>query len=330
MNAWVYSRNTDLSVFGSALLLALLQGILIPRPEAVGLVFLYYFLDTPHRVSTFFYTLNSDRINSTHHRYFFWGIPIVVYLLSALMIMNNLFPILFKIYAHASLFHFMKQSQAWMMISAKKTLPQSAIENGLNTAAIYCAVWVPQIISMTFEQPTGWFRAGDIVQLPSFFRDFCVVISLGVGLLYLAQELKRWTCSHVVLWGKHFHLLVGLAVWVIGRLRPLDFMSPSLGIFIMLSCHTIPYFYLSHRYTKDRYTKNEKFWFCFKQHSHFFMWAVVCCLLITTLEYSYLYFFNFKSEYLTIVIMTSATTHYLYDSYLWKKNTHPEGAAVLS
>jgi hypothetical protein len=330
MNPWVYNRSTDLSVFGGAMLLALVLSLLFPTPVILGSMFVYVFIDITHSITTYFFTLNSDRINNSHHRFFFRGIPFLVYGLICAMIASGLYSLLFKIYALASVYHFMKQTQAWIVISGKKTRPKSRFEDNLNLCMSYCAVWAPQIISMTLDTPTFWFFPGDILKLPTFFKDATLGLSGLVLLTYGVVEVKRWHETRLILWGKHFHIIAGFLVWASARLFILAPVSATLGQFLMICTHSFSYLYLAHRYIKTRRAKHENFWPNIKHHYLFLLWIICCCMIVTTSEHLYIYQVKQKNLYVLGIIFTIALTHYIYDAYMWKKDTHPEGAEILS
>ena len=328
MNQWVYDRNTDFKVFGLSMLFAILLGMAFPDFDFYNTMFVYVFIDISHSFTTYFYTLSSDRINNSHHKYFFWGMITLIYSISCAMLYGGMGPWLVKLYTIASLYHFMKQSQAWIFIVGAKTRPKSKFESRVNYFASYGAVWCPQVISMTLKDPSPWFVPGDIPGLPSYFRE----ISLGVGALitvaYLGVEIKRWRDDRVILWGKHLHVAYGCLVWASARLGTLNFLSHSIAPLMMMATHSFPYYYLGHRYIKQRSSKGEKFWPYLNNHYLFIFLIWLTVLALTSAQFiSVRYIYN-KAYFVTAIFISIAVTHYIYDSYLWKRDTHPEGPEV--
>ncbi len=312
------------------MLFAILLGMAFPHFDFYNTMFVYVFIDISHSFTTYFYTLSSDRINNSHHRYFFWGILALVFTLSCTLFAIGMGKWIVKMYTIASLYHFMKQSQAWIFIVSKKTRPKSKFEDRVNFWASYGAVWCPQVISMTLERPTPWFIEGDIPGLPSYFREISLMAGALVAIPYLWIEIKRWREDKIILWGKHLHVAYGCLVWASARLGTLSFLSDSISPLMMMACHSFPYYYLGHRYIQKRSSLNEKFWPYFNNHYLFISFIWVTCITLTSFQYiSVRYIYN-KHFFVSCIFITIAVTHYIYDSYLWKKDTHPEGSNIFT
>jgi hypothetical protein len=328
MNQWVYDRDTDLKVFGLSMLFAISLGMAFPDFDFYNTMFVYVFIDISHSFSTYFYTLSSDRINSSHHRFFFWGILTLVFTISNSMLYGGMGNWLVKLYTIASVYHFMKQSQAWIFIVSKKSRPQTKFEDRLNFCVSYAAVWCPQVMSMAQEKAAPWFVEGDIPNLPFYFRELSLFIGAVVGIAYAALEINRWRKDRVILWAKHFHVAYGCLVWSAARLGSLSFLAESISPLMMMACHSFPYYYLGHRYIQKRSEQKEKFWPYFKSHNLFLLFIWATCLVLTSWQFISVRYIYGKSEFFSAIFISIAVTHYIFDSYLWKKETHPEGAEV--
>ncbi len=310
------------------MLFAILLGMAFPHFDFYKTMFVYVFIDISHSFTTYFYTLSSDRMNGGHHRYFFWGMLILIYSISISMFFGGMGYWLVKLYTIASLYHFMKQSQAWIFIVSHKTRPKTKFESRVNYFASYGAVWCPQVISMTLENPSPWFIPGDIPGLPSYFREISLSVGAVITVVYLWVEINRWRDERTILWGKHLHVAYGCLVWASARLGTLNFLSDSISPLMMMACHSFPYYFLGHRYIKQRSSQNEKFWPYINNHYLFITFIWVTCLTLTSAQFiSVRYIYN-KSYFVSAIFISIAVTHYIYDSYLWKKDTHPEGAEI--
>ena len=329
MNTWIYGKDRDFQVFGLPLLVAISLGILFPGIEFVHTMLVYVVVDISHSFSTYFYTMNSDRLMTTRHRYYFLSVPIVIYSLACLLRVFEFTALVLSVYTLWSLFHFMKQSQAWVIIAAKKNGPQTQLEKFSDSLISYVVVWCPQIISMAVDyEPTCWFIPGDIPNLPTSFKEISYGIASLSFIIYFFVEIRRWRRQRVVQWSKHFHVLNALTIWIIARMNVFHSMSQSVGPLIMMAGHSAPYFFLGHRYLKERVQQGERFWPNFKSHNVLIFSIWISCLILTALQFWRLQYP--RSLWVSSIPLTIALTHYAFDSYLWKKKFHPEGANVLS
>ena len=329
MNSWVYDKKTDLKVFGLSFLAAFLISALFPDGAFTKTLLVYTFIDISHSFTTYFFTLTSDRVNTTRHRYFFWGVLIGIFFIIFILLKLKFETMVINIWVYASIFHFMKQTQAWFFIANAKVGNHSKLEHFSNVFISYTAIWGPQIISMTLSNPSPWFEVGDVIKIPMVFRYLTITLMIISLIPYLYFEFKRWRETKTIALGKHFHLIMGCLIWFISRVLIFQDFLASLSGIMMMTTHSMAYLFLGQRYIRHRQVAGEKFWPYIKRHDLLVLWIWICTWILAASQW-WAYNHSGQPLYIYALMLTGALTHYAFDSYMWKKAKHPEGASVFS
>ena len=192
----------------------------------------------------------------------------------------------------------------------------------------WSAVWAPQVMSMANGSRVGWFRPGDIIQLPSIFDRLALAFAIISLCLYAGYELLRWKNEKIIHWSKHFHLLNNAIIWYFARLALFGQFSGSLMAFLIMCSHSLPYTYLGFRYVSERKKQGEKFWPNIESSYLFFL-----LIILASYFFTYVQFINWTMDvnfYLLCLFITLSSFHYVLDSFMWKKSSNPEGAAIFT
>lgn len=324
---WVFSKGEDLVLFGGATLLAIAASFYVE--SFANYFWMFILFDQPHVFTTYFYTYTSDRFSSKFKVPLIL-LPLICFAVSLLMWKGISDDFAYAVLSNFSAFHFAKQQAAWFFISsAKEGKSQVAPkwEKIVDKLVIYASVAGPLLLSMTdVIGRSGWRKQGDLIQVPLFLEWPIYIISAIAWLAYLAIQIQKYRVERKITWGKHFHLVNALFIWSIYRLT----MSPQLSIIgqlLIVFGHSFPYIYLGLRYYESRQTK-ERFWPGIKNLKVMALMVVAAGILI-----SYLEVISESKWYANGIVpciwLGLIFSHFLIDTFMWKRETHPEGLQFL-
>lgn len=322
---WVFSPKEDFSVFGGATLIALILGCFI---DSFGNYFWMYILyDQPHVYTTYFYTYGSERFSKKFKvaliliplTFFFLSLSLVEYVSSFSLTM---------FLAYYSIFHFIKQQCAWFFISAGKDSDRTNFEKHLDRIVAYSAIFVPSFLSMTEHiGKKGWRYHNDFFILPDFIITPLASLWIGSLLVYVFFNVRKFIATNQVNIGKHFHLLNGMLIWVVYRLEPFQ-GAGVFGLLLLVFGHSTPYIYLGHKYMQQEHKKGESFFLVLTSPK---LMIPVLILMTIGLSYFEVQTRNFfaSSTIVRCLLLTIVFTHFTLDSFIWRRDIHPEGLSFL-
>ncbi len=321
---WVFGIKDDLLIFGGSTLIAITIGFLI---NDFGDYFWMYVLhDQPHVYTTYFYTYGSDRF-SKKFKFLLALIPITIFIL-LLSIYEFGKPIYVSmLLAHFSIFHFIKQQTAWFFISAARQ-QRSSLARIIDKVTIYSCIAGPALLSMMEGiGRSGWRTDNDLIVLPNYFK-YPVWALAGISIsAYLVNQILEYSKGRQINWGKHFHLLNGTLIWIIYRLEPFP-KAAVFGLLLLVFGHSTPYLFLGKKYVASRKNKGERFIALLSSPKLMLPFLIICTML---LSYSEVEVRNFSNGNFIIrsLLLTIVLTHFTIDSFLWRKDIHPEGLEFL-
>mgnify|MGYP003640272668 CR=1 FL=1 len=322
---WVFGKKDDLLIFGGSTLIALAIGLFV---DGFGEYFWMYILhDQPHVYTTYFYTYGSDRFSKSFKAALI-ALPIVIFTLVMFVYHSYGHRALLMVLANYSLFHFIKQQTAWFFISGAKEGKKSNIENISDKLVIYSCVAGPALLSMIDHVgKSGWRYSWDLISLPAWSETPIYSIWFIALALYLTVQIIKYIKTGFVSWGKHFHLINGMLIWVIYRLEPFP-KAAVFGLLLLVFGHSTPYLFLGQKYVSSRRGKGESF--LALVHNPKFMLPV---LILSTIALSYgeVEIRNLFSQNVIInsMLLTIVFTHFTLDSFIWRNDIHPEGLSFL-
>ncbi|MBH48595.1 MAG: hypothetical protein CME71_10545 [Halobacteriovorax sp.] len=322
---WVFNKRDDLLIFGGSTLIALTIGLFV---DGFGEYFWMYILhDQPHVYTTYFYTYGSDRF-SKQFKAALIALPLIIFALVMFIYHSYGQRALLMVLANYSIFHFIKQQTAWFFISGAKEGPKSAQENLSDKLVIYSCVAGPALLSMIDHVgKSGWRYSWDLISIPVWAETPLILIWLLSMLFYLKVQIEKYIKTGFISWGKNFHLINGMMIWIIYRLEPFP-KAAVFGLLLLVFGHSTPYLFLGKRYVDARRGNGEKF--LGLVHNPKFMLPV---LILSTIGLSYgeVETRNFFSQNIIIrsILITFVFTHFTLDSFIWRKDIHPEGLSFL-
>lgn len=324
---WVFSQGEDLVLFGGATLLAIAVSFYVE--SFANYFWMFILFDQPHVFTTYFYTYTSDRF-SKKFRLPLILLPIVCFTISLLMWRGLSDDFAYAVLSNFSAFHFAKQQSAWFFISGAKegkSKAWSGAEKYIDKMVIYSSVAGPLLLSMTdVIGRSGWRKAGDLIQVPLFLEWPIYIIGALSWLAYLSLQIKKYKSERKITWGKHFHLVNALFIWAIYRLASNAQLS-VIGQLLIVFGHSFPYIYLGLRYYESRQQK-ERFWPGIKNLKVMAIIVILAGILI-----SYMEVITEGKWYTNGIVpciwLGLIFSHFLIDTFMWKRETHPEGLQFL-
>lgn len=331
-SGWVYNQKTDLLVFGLSTVFALIVAFLVPLGIEEFLS-IYILIDQPHIYTTYMYTYNSKRFFREFKKELIL-IPILCLLTSTYLVYVWGYYSLAVLLAVYSMFHFGKQQLAWFFIaSAKEGKYLNSFDRIIEKLTAYLSIFGPGIISMAYiAGRKGWRFPSDMPVLPDETIYYIYYSWLVSFTTYVGIQVYKFVKFKQISWGKNFHLLNGLFIWIIFRLIPFK-EAMYFGGFLVIFGHSIPYIYLGQRYVKDRIAKGEEFFIPFSPKLYVF---VILCSIGIALTYIEVFVFDnyvagnkSRFDFFKTIMVSVVFTHYTIDGFMWKHKKHPEGLAFL-
>jgi hypothetical protein len=327
---WVFGQNTDLLVFGTPIILSVLTSSILSL-SFMQFISLYILVDQSHVYTTFFYTYNSKRFVKEHKKLLFLT-PLISFIVSLLVIKLINFHAVAILLAVYTVFHFSKQQAAWFFISsAKERLVKGSFEKVIDKTTIWLSVLGPALMSMNPNVgKSGWRDSNDLPHLPDFIIPIIFYSWILSTVIYLIIQIKKYQKYNYISWGKHFHLLNGLLIWVMYRLEPIHSIA-FLGALLIMYSHSISYIYLGQRYMCSRVAKGEKYFLPLPPIKYLFIMLFLFGVMGAYFEVLVIAeYWLLNSVLVKSLVLTFVFTHYFFDGFLWKRQYHPEGLEFLS
>lgn len=322
---WVFGKRDDLLIFGGSTLIAITIGFFI---NGFGdYLWMYVLHDQPHVYSTYFYTYTSDKFSQR----FKWAlilIPTLIFLASMFVVEYLSVYLLTMILSNYSIFHFVKQQCAWFFISGGKEGPKPKFESYIDKLVIYSSVAGPALLSLTgFIGKDGWRYRGDLITLPMWIENPIYIIWAISWMLYLWVQIKKYIDTKHISWGKHFHLINGMLIWVVYRLEPFP-KAGVFGLLLLVFGHSTPYLFLGDRYMKSRKKEGESFWPLFGSVKFILPMIIAMTIFLSYAEVTVRGIFA-QSQVMRCILLTFVFTHFTLDGFIWRRDIHPEGLSFL-
>ncbi len=275
-NGWVFGWRGDALVFTGPIILSLfffylhaqkLWGMGEIQPH-FALIQIY--INLAHLYSTFWYTYTSPFQWSQHGKWFV-GVPLLIFVLHLCLIQITSHTHVYLIFTHFSMWHFIKQQQAWFHIAAGRGVARDKWTQKIDHYAIVCATLGFVIASQCGPESRGWFRNGDIVELPTLLYWPALIISVTGVISYLLRHtyliIKRIPAN----WAAHHVFLCSTIIWGYVRLAP----QHVLAYYFYQLHHAIPYFLLGYRHMQSERSLGRSYWL-----PHLPMWLLGIGILV--------------------------------------------------
>jgi len=252
---WLWSRTTDVAVFGGSAALALALVPLSPvlsdggALSAWGFLALVVAVDVAHVWSTLFRTY-LDREELLRRPALYAGAPLACFTGGvALHLVSSAW--FWRALAYVAVFHFVRQQVGWVAVYRARAGERSTVDRAIDDAAIYLSTLYP-LAWWHAHLPRGfeWFVEGDFASFavsPTFVSAIGVleVIALSVYAIRAVERGVRgtWNC------GKHLVVATTALTWFTGIVATnTDFQFTAANVIV----HGVPYTALLYVYAKER------------------------------------------------------------------------------
>lgn len=350
---WIYNKVTEsIFILGVPFICLLFIGVLPQSlihseefPDYAWLI-LVVFVDVGHVYSTVYRTY-TDKALVLQHKNLFFGLPVLLLVLSVLL--HSINPLWFwRALAYLAVFHFIRQQYGIMKIYSRRN-SYSALKRRIDVFTIYGVTVIP-VLYWHFNSDLSfhWFIKNDFVLLGNR-PAIQVVLQVAFVLLlcvYLVSEIKQ------ALSGKAFNLqknaiVLGTAIsWYAGIMY---YNSDFIFTFLNVVCHGIPYIALVWMYGKKSGSlEHQRFFKLIYTQFGILIFLLPILLLayfeenlwdtLVWQEHGRLFLFSSQISVsrsaLNIIVPLLALPqlfHYVIDGYIWKmRNDRFKWTSILS
>jgi len=247
---WLFSRTTDLAVFGGTALVALALALAWPHRDAptwtwIGGVLL---VDVAHVWSTTF-VVYFDRAELRRRPLLYTVTPIAAFAIGLALYLAFGELGFWRAIAYLAVFHFIRQQYGWVMMYRARNGERDRAGRWIDGAMIYAAtlyplVWWHAHLPRQFE----WMKAGDFVGgLPAIAATIAGGCYVAIAALYLGAAIARARRGAATSWGKHLIVATTAACWYVGIVATdNDYAFTLTNVFI----HGVPYMVLVFVYAR--------------------------------------------------------------------------------
>lgn len=332
--AWLFSRGTDIAVFGGS---ALLSFAMLFAGSALGVssdatpnwawVPAVLLVDVAHVWSTGF-RVYFDRRELAERPLLYLLVPTVSFLGGIALYRLGAFTF-WRALAYLAIFHFVRQQYGWMALYRARRGDTGRVGRVVDTVAIYAATLYPLLYWHTHApRRFDWFMPGDVLALPGWVDDVALPLYLLAMLAYGARSVLAWASparANQRSPGKDLLVLTTAACWYVGIVAlDSDFSFTVMNVFT----HGIPYIALVFWWQKSHRAPERR--------------ASLAMLLATIWALAYVeellwdrgiwgergWLFGDAwavkeslSGWLVPLLAVPQITHYVLDGFLWRRRT---------
>ncbi len=254
---WLFSRSTDLWVFGGSAAAAVLLVAIgfwtgLARGDAPPWLWLASVLcvDVSHVWSTVF-RVYTDPLELRRRPVLYFGAPIALFAVGVALHLRS--PLLFwRLLAYAAVFHFVRQQYGWVMLFRRRAGETGRLSRAIDAAAIYAATLYPLLYwHAHLPRRFHWFLPGDFAAgLSAALVPWARALAWAAYLLYAASAVVAAREGRRQTWGKHLVLFTTWLCWYGGIVW---FNSDYIFTVSNVLIHGVPYFALVWRFGRGRY-----------------------------------------------------------------------------
>lgn len=331
---WLFSRNTDLSVFlGSAVVSLLLLavgyqlGILNEDSPDWTWVTAVLLIDVAHVWSTSF-RVYFDTEEFKRRFWLYLLVPVAGYAVGvALYSEGDL--MFWRALAIVAVFHFVRQQYGWVGLYRRKLGETETWTWWIDTAAVYLATVYPLSFWMTsLPRNFNWFIANDFLLLPAVVEDVLFPIYIIALAAYAAKSIYLYRTKGFFSPGKDIVVATTTVCWYVGIVA---FNSDYAFTVTNVIIHGVPYFALIWFYAKARREQTGPVYRSLSRHWIIFLATLWALAYVEELfwsrgvwhERTWLFGGNWDwtewKVWLVPLLAVPQLTHYILDGFIWRR-----------
>ena len=342
---WLFSRNTDLSVFLGSALVSLLAlwigaraGVLYGDTPDWAWVPAVLMIDVAHVWSTVF-RVYLDKDEMQRRPALYWMVP-VIGLAIGVALYSEGEPVFWRALAYVAVFHFVRQQYGWVALYRAKCGERDALGRWIDTVAIYAASVYPLIYwHAHLPRRFWWFMTGDFTALPLMLAQVAAPLYWLAMAAYAAKSLHGWLVTKRRNPGKDIVVATTAVCWYVGIVAyNSDYAFTVTNVVI----HGVPYFALIYWYSRRRceQTNGRGVYRIFARGPLLFLASLWAIAYIEELlwdrgvwqDRGWLFGSPWEIGSLKLILVPLLAlpqlTHYVLDGFVWKRKNNPDFALL--
>jgi len=333
-NPWLFSRETDLTVFlGSAIVSLLLlalgwqYGLLNEETPQWTWITAILLIDVAHVWSTSFRTyFDTEELKSRLWLYLL--VPVLGYAFGVALYSEGRM-VFWRVLAYIAVFHFVRQQYGWIALYRRKAGETSRVTYWIDTVTIYLATLYPLSYWMTNPgRNFSWFVEGDFAIIPSIISQALFPIYVIALLTYFGMSLFLYFRDGLVTFGKDIVVITTAVCWYVGIV---GFNSDYAFTVTNVIIHGVPYFALIYLYSRSRRENANGFYKIMSSNWIVFLATLWMLAYAEELlwdraiwnEREWLFGSAWSLEewkvYFVPLLALPQLTHYVLDGFIWKR-----------
>jgi hypothetical protein len=252
---WLFSRNTDLSVFLGSAALALFAlwigaraGVLYGETPDWAWVPAVLMIDVAHVWSTVF-RVYLDKAEMRRRPALYWSVPILG-LAAGIAVYSRGELVFWRALAYVAVFHFVRQQYGWVALYRAKAGERGSVGRWIDTIAIYAASVYPLLYwHAHLPRRFWWFLANDFTAIPALVARIAMPLYWLAMFAYLIKSMHGWLIEKHGNPGKDIVVVTTAICWYAGIVA---FNSDYAFTVTNVVIHGVPYFALIYWYSRRR------------------------------------------------------------------------------
>lgn len=337
---WLFSRNTDLTVFLGSALVSLLAlwigaqaGVLYRDTPDWAWIPAVLLIDVAHVYSTAF-RVYFDKAELKRRPLLYTAVPLIGLAIGIALYSEGEL-VFWRSLAYVAVFHFVRQQYGWVALYRAKAGERDRLGKWIDTTAIYMATLYPLTYwHANLPRHFWWFVANDFSSIPTFLVKLAAPIYWLSLAVYTVYSLYRRFIKQEVNPGKDMIVAITAVCWYVGIVAyNSDYAFTVTNVII----HGVPYLALIYFYSRTRLEQTQQG--VFKLFAHgpalflFLLWILAYfeeMIWDRGVWHDRAWFFGESWEvssfklFLIPLLALPQLTHYVLDGFIWRRKNKPD------
>ncbi len=220
-------------------------------------------------------------------------------------------------FALFSLWHFVRQHQAWFFLALRGTANSGRVTYWVNQFGIGAVTWGFFLIGQCSEEREGWFMMNDLFLLPEFLRLPLTVLTVSAILFYLVHHWQLSKRHKTFALSAHLVWLSAVIVWGGARLFDIPYLYSPL----IILPHAFAYMFLLQRY--ERHSVGQR---AIRSPLVWLFVAYVAGAVFQGHRFWPLFFDQpmMVPLWVTALVFAISVSHYIHDMIFWRGDENPD------
>jgi len=338
---WLFSRNTDLTVFLGSAIVSLLAlwigasaGVMDDGTPDWAWIPAVLLIDVAHVWATGFRVyLDTDELK---RRPWLYGLVPVLGFVSGVALYSEGELVFWRALAYLAVFHFVRQQYGWVALYRARAGERDLAGKWIDMIAVYAATLYPLIYWHTnLPRAFWWFLANDFSAIPEVVERIARPIYWTVMAVYLLRSLYRYVVKRQANPGKDIVVITTGVCWYAGIVAiNSDYAFTVTNVII----HGVPYIALIYWYGRRRLAERREpsVYRLFARGPAAFLLTLWAIAYVEEMfwdrgvwhDRSWLFGGAWDAATLKIIIVPLLAlpqlTHYVLDGFIWRRKNNFE------